>query len=97
MAAMDDKIRDEKLQCDIIGEAATISALSSGRIDKYEYIIAEKILLSDQCIMKTTNKNNWGSRKKAVEALIVLKPDTQQYETIRSFTKNISPGKNYFR
>ena len=96
MAAMDDKIRDEKLQCDIIGEAATISALSLGRIDKYEYLIGEKMLLSDQSRMKTTNKNDWGSRKKPVEALKVLKPDTQQYETIRSFAKNISPGKNYF-
>ena len=31
--AIDDKIRDEKLQYDINREAAKISALSSGKID----------------------------------------------------------------
>ena len=33
-----DKIRYEKLQYDINREAAKISALSSGKIDKYEYL-----------------------------------------------------------
>ena len=33
-----DQIRDEKLQYDINREAAKISALSSGKIDKYEYL-----------------------------------------------------------
>ena len=33
--AIDDKIRNEKLQYDINREAAKISALSSGKIDKY--------------------------------------------------------------
>ena len=31
---IDDKIRDEKLLCDINREATKISALSSGKIDK---------------------------------------------------------------
>ena len=44
----DDKIRDEKLQHDINQEAAKISALSSKRIDKYEYLTGEEILLSNQ-------------------------------------------------
>ena len=35
---IDDKIRDEKLQFDINREAAKISELSSGKIDKYEYL-----------------------------------------------------------
>ena len=35
---MDDKIGDEKLQCDINREAGKLSALSSGKIDKYEYL-----------------------------------------------------------
>ena len=43
-----DKIRDEKLQYDINREAAKISALSSGKIDKYEYLTGEEILPSDQ-------------------------------------------------
>ena len=45
---IDDKIRDEKLQYDINREAAKISALSSGKIDKYEYLTGEEILPSDQ-------------------------------------------------
>ena len=45
---INDKIRDEKLQYDINKEAAKISALSSGKIDKYEYLIDEEVLLSDQ-------------------------------------------------
>ena len=42
------QIRDEKLQYDINREAAKISALSSGKIDKYEYLNGEKILPSNQ-------------------------------------------------
>ena len=34
---INDQIRDEKLQCDINRETAKISALSSGKIHKYEY------------------------------------------------------------
>ena len=37
----DNKIRDENLLYDINREAAKISALSSGQIDKYEYLIGE--------------------------------------------------------
>ena len=36
--AVDDKIRDQKLQYDMNWEAAKISALSSGKIDKYKYL-----------------------------------------------------------
>ena len=44
----DDKIRDEKLQYDINREAEKISALSSGKIDKYQYLTGEEILPSNQ-------------------------------------------------
>ena len=37
----DDKIKDEKLQYNINREAAQISAFSSGKIDKYEYLIGK--------------------------------------------------------
>ena len=43
-----DQIRDEKLQYDINREAAKISALSSGKIDKYEYLPGEDIFPSNQ-------------------------------------------------
>ena len=42
----DDKIRDVKLQYDINIGATKTSALSSGKIDKYEYHTGEKILPS---------------------------------------------------
>ena len=45
---IDDQIRDEKLQYDINREAAKISALSSGKINKYEYLTGEEILPSNQ-------------------------------------------------
>ena len=41
---IEDQIRDKKLQYDINREAAKISALSSGKIDKYEYLTSEEIL-----------------------------------------------------
>ena len=41
---IEDKIKDEKLQYDINREAAKISTLSSGKIDKYEYLTDEEIL-----------------------------------------------------
>ena len=45
---IEDKIKDEKLQYDINREAAKTSALSSGKIDKYEYLTGEEILPSNQ-------------------------------------------------
>ena len=45
---IEDQIRDEKLKFDINREAAKISALSSDKIDKYEYLTGEEILPSNQ-------------------------------------------------
>ena len=45
---IDDQIRDEKLKYDINREAAKISALSPGKIDKYECLTGEEILPSNQ-------------------------------------------------
>ena len=45
---IEDQIKDEKLQYDIDREAAKISALSSGKLGKYEYLTGEKILPSNQ-------------------------------------------------
>ena len=46
--AIDDKIRDEKIQNDINREAAKISVLSSGKIDKCEYLTGKERLPSNQ-------------------------------------------------
>ena len=43
-----DQIEDEKLQDDINREAAKISALWPGKIDKYECIFGEEALSSNQ-------------------------------------------------
>ena len=45
---INDQIRDAKLQYNINREAAKISALSSGKIDKNEYITGQEILPSNQ-------------------------------------------------
>ena len=45
---INDQIKDEKRQYDINREAAKISALSSGKIHKYEYLAGEDVLLSNQ-------------------------------------------------
>ena len=45
---INDQIKDEKLQYDINREAAKISALSSTKLHKYEYLTGEDILPSNQ-------------------------------------------------
>ena len=45
--SLEGQIRDEKLQYDINREAAKISALSSGKTGKYEYLTGEEILPSN--------------------------------------------------
>ena len=45
---IDDQIKDEKLQYNINREAAKISALSSRKIHKYEYLTGEDMLPSKQ-------------------------------------------------
>ena len=50
---IDDKIKDEKLQYNINREAAIISALLPGKIDKYEYLTGEEILPSNQSRIKS--------------------------------------------
>ena len=48
---IDDKIRDEKLQYDINREAEKILALSSEKINKYEYFTGEEILPFNQTLI----------------------------------------------
>ena len=46
--AIDDQIKDEKLQYNIDLETGKISALSSDKGDKFEYFTGEEILPSNQ-------------------------------------------------
>ena len=89
MMTINDQIKDEKLQYDINREAAKISALSSGKLHKYEHLSGEDILPSNQQqIIKQTKfiysrlgkafdkqiKIIEDQGKKHVDALEILKP-----------------------
>ena len=45
---IDDQIKDEKIQYDIYRQASKVSALSSRKIDKYEYFTGKEILPSNK-------------------------------------------------
>ena len=85
-------MRDEKLRYDINREAAEISALSSGKVHKYEYLTGEDILPSNQQQIIEQTKFTYSplgkafdkqiktiedQGKKQVEALKDLKPKEQ--------------------
>ena len=63
----DDKISDEKLQYSINREAVKISALSSGKIGKYEYLTGEQIIPFDQRRVIEQAKFAYSSLGKAFE------------------------------
>ena len=67
---IEDQIKDEKLQYDINREAAKISALSSGKIDKYEYLTGEEILPSNQQQIIQQAKFDYSPLGKALEKQI---------------------------
>ena len=64
---IEDQIKDEKLQYDINREAAKISALSSGKLDKYEYLTGAEILPSNQQQIIQQAKFNYSPLGKALE------------------------------
>ena len=67
---IEDQIKDEKLQYDINREAAKISVLSSGKLDKYEYLTGEEILPSNQQQIIQQAKFNYSPLGKAIEKQI---------------------------
>ena len=76
---INNQIKDEKLQYDIKTEAAKISALSSGKLHKYEYLTGEDILPSTQQQIIEQSKSTYSSLGKAFE---------KQTETIEDQGKN---------
>ena len=70
---IEDQIKDEKLQYDINREAAKISALSSGKIDKYEFLTGEEILPSNQQQTIEQGKFTYSLLGKAFEKQKLLK------------------------
>ena len=67
---IDGKFKDEKLQYNINREAARISAFSSGKIEKYEYLKDEEILLSNQSNIIEQAKFTYSPLGKAFEKQI---------------------------
>ena len=72
---IEDQIRDEKLQYDINTEAAKTSALSSGKIDKYEYLTGEEILPLNQQQIIEQAKFTYSPLGKALEKQIKIIED----------------------
>ena len=76
--AINDQIGDENLQYDINREAVKISALSSGKIDKYEYLTGEEILPSNQQQMIEQAKFTYSPLEKAFGKKIKIIEDQRQ-------------------
>ena len=87
------KIKDEKLQYHINREAVEIPALSSGKIDKYEYLTGEEILPSDQSIIIEQTKFTYSWRSKAFEKQIKTIEDQgiKQVEPLKA----LKPDENW--
>ena len=64
---IEDHIKDKKLQYDINREDVKISALSSGKLDKYEYLTGEEILPSNQQQLIQQAKFNYSPLGKAIK------------------------------
>ena len=64
---IDEKVKDGKLQYNINREEAKMLALSSGKIDKYEYLTGEEILPSDQSIIIEQAKFTYSPLRNAFE------------------------------
>ena len=72
---IDDQIRDEKLQYNINREAAKISASSSGKIHKYEYLTNKDILPFNQQQIIEQAKFTYSPLGKAFEKQIKAMED----------------------
>ena len=72
---IDDQIEDEQLQYDINGEAAKISTLSSGKINKYEYLTGIEIFPSNQKQIIEQARFTYSSPGKALERQIEIIED----------------------
>ena len=93
---IEDQIKDEKLQYDINREAAKISALLSGKIDKYEYLTGEEILPSNQQQIIEQAKFTYSPLGKAFEKQTKTIEDQGEKQIKAIQNKSIEKIKNYF-
>ena len=89
--SINDQIRDEKLQYDIDREAVKISALSSGKIHKYEYLTGEDIFPSNQQQIIEQAKITYSPLGKAFEKQIKTIEDRGKKQV--DALKNLKPIK----
>ena len=84
---INDQIRDEKLQYNMKSESAKTSALSSGKIDRYEYLTGEEILPSNQQKIIEQAKFTYSPLGKAFEKQIKTIEDQgqKQVEALNTF------------
>ena len=86
---IEDQIKDEKLQYDINREAAKISALSSGKLDKYEYLTGEDILPSNQQEIIQQAKFNYSPLAKGIEKQIKTIKDQGEKQVVALESLNV--------
>ena len=67
---INDQIRDGKIQDDINRKVTEISALSSGKIDKYQYLTGEETISSNQQQILEEPKFTYSPLGKAFEKQI---------------------------
>ena len=96
---IEDQIKDEKLQHDINREAAKISALSSGKLDKYEYYTGEEILQSNQQQIIQQAKSTYSPLGKALEKQIKTIKDQgkEQVKAIQDNKQLVSINKDDYK
>ena len=110
MMTINDQIKGEKLQYNINREAAKISALSSGKLHKYEYLTGEDILPSNQQQIIEQTKFSYsplgkafdeqiktieGQGKKQIDDLEKLKP-REEIKPIEGTSNNQSKAVTIF-
>ena len=94
---IEDQIKDEKLQYDINREAAKMSALSSGKLDKYEYLTGEEILPSNQQQLIQQAKFNYSPLGKAIEKQIkiIKEQGEKQVDALKTSYKELPSIKDF--
>ena len=94
---IDDQIKYEKLQYDVNREAVKISALSSGKFNKYEYLTGEEVLPSNKQQIIEQAKFEYFPLGKAFEKQIKTIEDQgeKQIKTIQSNKQQLISDDDY--
>ena len=90
-------MKDEKLQYDINRKAAKISALSSGKLDKYEYLTGEEISPSNQQQIIQQAKFNYSPLVEALEKQVKTFKDQgeKQVDALKTSYKKLPSIKDF--